>query len=120
VILAREALLADAVELFLRASVTPPAGRIFGLKTSWERAAEKREAKLESVREQVESGSLVIRQMTDDERRQFPPLPPRPASRFKRPSRPYGAARAASKESGEPESGTEPAATDEDASASEL
>ena len=90
------------------------------MKTSWERAAEKREAKLEAVREQVESGSLVIRQMTDDERRQYPPLPPRPASRFKRPSRPYGDSRAAREPRAEPEAGGEPAATDEDAGGSEL
>ena len=37
------------------------------MKTTRERAEEKREAKLEQVREQVESGSLVIRQMTADE-----------------------------------------------------
>ena len=44
-------------------------------KTTRGRADEKREAKLELVREQVQSGSLVIRQMTDDERRQYPPRP---------------------------------------------
>ncbi|MGO9750813.1 MAG: hypothetical protein ACLP22_04730 [Solirubrobacteraceae bacterium] len=55
------------------------------LKTSWERAAEQREAKLEAVREQVESGSLVIRQMTEEERRLYPPAPPRPPRRTGRP-----------------------------------
>ena len=44
-------------------------------KTTRERADEKHEAKLESVREQVQSGSLVIRQMTDEERRRYPPRP---------------------------------------------
>ncbi len=44
-------------------------------KTARERAEEKHEAKLELVREQVESGSLVIRQMTDEERRRYPPRP---------------------------------------------
>ncbi|HET7744546.1 MAG TPA: hypothetical protein VFK76_07370 [Gaiellaceae bacterium] len=39
--------------------------------TSKERAAEAREAKLENVREQVASGSLVIRQMTHEERRKW-------------------------------------------------
>jgi hypothetical protein len=34
------------------------------VKTTRERAEEKRVEKLEHVREQVESGSLVIRQMT--------------------------------------------------------
>jgi hypothetical protein len=43
------------------------------MKTQRERAQEKREAKLELLREQVQNGSLVIRQMTDDERRRYPP-----------------------------------------------
>lgn len=47
-------------------------------KTARQRAEEKHEAKLELVREQVQSGSLVIRQMTDDERRQYPPRPAPP------------------------------------------
>jgi hypothetical protein len=46
-----------------------------GVKTARERAEEKRQEKLELVREQVESGSLVIREMTEDERRRFPPKP---------------------------------------------
>jgi hypothetical protein len=53
------------------------------MKSARERAQEKREAKLELVREQVESGSLVIRQMTAEERRRYPPRPEPP----KRPSR---------------------------------
>lgn len=44
-------------------------------KTTRERAQEQYEAKLELVREQVDSGSLVIRQMSDEERRQYPPRP---------------------------------------------
>jgi hypothetical protein len=48
------------------------------VKTARERAEEKRQEKLELVRTQVESGSLVIRQMTEEERRQYPPRPPRP------------------------------------------
>jgi len=53
------------------------------MKTARERAAEKREEKLEHVREQVKSGSLVIRQMTEEERRQYPPRPaaPKPLGR---------------------------------------
>jgi hypothetical protein len=47
-------------------------------KTPQQRAQEKREAKLELVREQVESGSLVIRKMTDEERGRYPVRPPRP------------------------------------------
>jgi hypothetical protein len=44
-------------------------------KTTRDRAQEKHEAKLDLVREQVESGSLVIRQMTEEERRRYPPRP---------------------------------------------
>jgi hypothetical protein len=43
-----------------------------------ERAEEKRAEKLAQVREQVQSGSLVIRQMTAEERRRYPPVAPRP------------------------------------------
>jgi hypothetical protein len=46
------------------------------MKTARERAEEKRREKLESVAEQVENGQLVIRQMTDEERRRYPPRPP--------------------------------------------
>lgn len=38
-----------------------------------ERADEKRQAKLDLVREQIESGELVIRQMTEEERQRYPP-----------------------------------------------
>ena len=48
------------------------------MKTTREKADEKRAAQLELVREQVQNGSLVIRQMTDEERRRYPPLPPQP------------------------------------------
>lgn len=48
------------------------------MKSSRERAEEKRQEKLEQVRIQQESGSLVIRKMTDDERLLYPPRPPRP------------------------------------------
>jgi hypothetical protein len=37
------------------------------------RQQEKREEKLRNIREQVAEGKLVIRQMTADERRRFPP-----------------------------------------------
>jgi hypothetical protein len=50
------------------------------VKTTRERAEEKRAEKLERVREQVQSGSLVIRQMTDEERRRYPPVAPRGSS----------------------------------------
>jgi hypothetical protein len=48
------------------------------MKTTRERAEEKRLAKLEVVKEQVEDGSLVIRKMTDAEREKYPPRPERP------------------------------------------
>jgi hypothetical protein len=53
------------------------------VKSARERAEEKREAKLELVREQVRSGSLVIRKMTKEERRRNPARPVSP----KRPGR---------------------------------
>ena len=43
------------------------------MKTARERADERREQKLELIREQVASGSLVIRVMTDEERERYPP-----------------------------------------------
>ena len=48
------------------------------MKTARERAEEKRQAKLDLVREQVESGALVIRTMTAEERRRYPPRPADP------------------------------------------
>ena len=51
------------------------------MKTARERAEEKRQEKLDLLREQVESGALVIRQMTAEERRRYPPRP----ARVKRP-----------------------------------
>jgi hypothetical protein len=40
------------------------------------RQQEKREEKLRDIRAQVAEGKLVIRQMTPDERRRFPPPDP--------------------------------------------
>ena len=48
------------------------------MKSARERAEEQRQAKLELVREQVQSGSLVIRQMTKEERRRYPRRPVSP------------------------------------------
>ena len=45
------------------------------MKTEREKAEERRQAKLEEIREQVASGTLVIRAMTPEERRQNPPRP---------------------------------------------
>jgi len=44
-------------------------------------ASERRSAKLDSVREQVENGSLVIRPMTAQERKRYPPRPKSPPRR---------------------------------------
>lgn len=54
------------------------------MKTSRERAEEKRLAKLALIREQVESGTLVVRQMTAEERRRHPPRPVEPKRGGKR------------------------------------
>ena len=51
------------------------------MKTTRERAADKRQAKLDLVKEQIENGSLVIRKMTDEERRRYPRRPPRTKKR---------------------------------------
>jgi hypothetical protein len=45
------------------------------MKTGREKAEEKRQAKLEEIREQIDSGTLVIRPMTPEERRRYPPRP---------------------------------------------
>lgn len=53
------------------------------MKTTRERAEEKRQAKLDLINEQVESGTLVIRPMTAEERRRYPPrsVPPKRSGR---------------------------------------
>jgi hypothetical protein len=48
------------------------------VKTPRDRAEEKRQEKLDLVRQQLESGSLVIRRMTEAERRRYPPRPAQP------------------------------------------
>lgn len=45
------------------------------MRTSRERIEEKRREKLDLIREQVENGTLVIRRMTAEERRRYPPRP---------------------------------------------
>ena len=50
-------------------------------KSARERAEEKRQEKLENVRDEVEKGSLIIRQMTEEERRLYPPRPEPPGRR---------------------------------------
>ena len=48
------------------------------MKSGREKAEEKRQEKLAQVQEQVDEGSLVIRQMTEEERQRYPPRPERP------------------------------------------
>ena len=48
-----------------------------------ERAEEKRQEKLDFVRKQVKSGALIIRQMTAEERRRYPPRPVQPKGSVK-------------------------------------
>jgi hypothetical protein len=49
-------------------------------KASRQREAERRRQKLEDIREQIEAGTLTIRQMTPAERKRHPPSD-RPAPR---------------------------------------
>ena len=46
------------------------------MSTSWERRERARAEKLKLIEEQVESGVLVIRPMTNAERKANPPRPP--------------------------------------------
>jgi hypothetical protein len=54
------------------------------MSTQWERQQKKRQEKLDNVKEQVENGSLVIRKMTDAERKANPPRPPKPKKQYGR------------------------------------
>jgi hypothetical protein len=54
------------------------------MSSARERQEQKRKEKLELVQEQVDSGSLVIRKMTPEERKENPPKP-----RPERPKRRY-------------------------------
>ena len=52
------------------------------MKSSRERAEERRQQRLEDVERQVRSGSLTIRSMTPEERLRYPvPDPDRPITR---------------------------------------
>ncbi len=55
------------------------------MKSARERAEERREAKLEAIRDQVASGSLVIRKMTAEELERYPPRLEKGSSRPRRP-----------------------------------
>jgi hypothetical protein len=55
------------------------------MKTSRERAEEKREEKLEQIRDAVANGKLVVREMTEEERLKYPARPvPEPKRRYSR------------------------------------
>lgn len=48
------------------------------MRTPQERAAQKRQEKLDQIQAQLSSGDLVIRQMTPAERERNLPRPPKP------------------------------------------
>jgi hypothetical protein len=54
------------------------------MKTQRERTEERRQQRLEDVERQVKSGGLVIRTMTEDERRRYPPPNPDQPARQRR------------------------------------
>ena len=47
------------------------------MSSYWDRKEQERAEKMKQIEEQVENGSLVIRQMTDAERKANPARPPR-------------------------------------------
>ena len=42
------------------------------MKTAHERAEEQKKEKLAEIRQQVKDGTLVVRKMTDEERKKYP------------------------------------------------
>jgi hypothetical protein len=54
------------------------------VSTQWERQQKAREEKLKNIEAQVADGSLVIRKMTDEERKANPPKPPREKKPYRR------------------------------------
>jgi hypothetical protein len=51
------------------------------VKATRQKTDEERQAKLDLVHDHVDSGSLVIRQMADEEGRRYPPRPTQPKRR---------------------------------------
>ena len=45
------------------------------MKTAHERAEEQKQEKLAEIRQQVKDGTLVVRKMTAEERKKYPPKP---------------------------------------------
>ena len=52
------------------------------MKTAHERQEEQRQAKLKLMRQQIKAGKLVVRKMTDEERKKYPPGPEKPKRRY--------------------------------------
>jgi hypothetical protein len=52
-----------------------------GAKTQRERAEARRQEKLDLIQEQIDEGTLTIRQMTPEERKKHPPRPREPKRR---------------------------------------
>jgi hypothetical protein len=48
------------------------------MKTTRERQEEQRKVKLEEMQAQIDRGSLVVRQMTPEEKKRNQPRPPKP------------------------------------------
>jgi hypothetical protein len=46
------------------------------MPTQRESAAESRQLKLDDLKRQIADGSLTVREMTEEERLQYPPRPP--------------------------------------------
>jgi len=61
-----------------------PIERSPSVSTQWERQQKAREEKLKNIKDQVDDGSLVIRKMTDEERKANPPKPPREKKPYRR------------------------------------
>lgn len=80
---AREVLLGRRSESPLSSLTAPAREGGAAMKTTREKAEEKRQAKLELIDEQVRSGTLVIRPMTAEERRRYAPrsAPPKRSGR---------------------------------------
>jgi hypothetical protein len=55
-----------------------PKGRPGGMSPTARRHARRRKEQLDLIREQVKDGTLVIRQMTPEEREKYPPRPRKP------------------------------------------
>ena len=53
-------------------------GEADSMKSQQERQADRHQAKLDEVQRQIQSGSLTVRQMTDEERERNQPRPPKP------------------------------------------